>query len=89
MPWSLRAVGARCRDAGARLETAPGEGGAPNPSNWVGRVPSEEQVPLTHLGFKGAGPGMGLRPKLLDALRVQFSLSLQPRLGLGEVRGLT
>lgn len=44
MPWSLRAVSARCGDASAKLETTPREGVAPNPSNWVGRVPGEEQA---------------------------------------------
>lgn len=39
VPWSLRVAG----DAGARLETAAGEGVAPNPSNWVGRVPSDDR----------------------------------------------
>ena len=92
MPWSLKIVSARCDDVSSRIETAPREGVACNPSNWVCRglwgAGSSKALVLQRRSL-GTGSGQSFQEVSVDALGVQFLVPFNPGLGLGEVWGLT
>lgn len=84
-------ISVTCGDTSVRLETAPSEGVASNPSNRVGRAPREQQAVPIHFQRSEAcnrAQAKASRRSVWIHL-IQFSLSPNPSLGQGEVCGLT